>query len=91
MTAFKTNGDFLRSLSNDELALVINHVCNCCVYEHPFCIDQDVHCCYGIKQWLNTPYEPLFGNPLPNVCQEMLKKARAGIIFKEDCDTNDKS
>ena len=78
---FKTNGEFLRSLSNDELALVINFACNCCVYEHPFCIDQDVHCCGGIRQWLNKPYE---GFPLSNVHQEMLNEARDGIIFKEE-------
>lgn len=77
---FKTNGEFLRSLSNDELSLVINYVCNCCVYEHPFCIDQEVHCCNGIRQWLNKPYE---GNPLSEFHQELLKDAKEGIIFKE--------
>ena len=80
---FKKNIDFLRSLSVDELALVINHPCNCCVYEDavPLCVNQDVHCCDGVRQWLNRPYE---GNPLSESHQEMLKEAREGRMFGED-------
>ena len=80
MSDFKTNADFIHSLSIDELALVINHPCNCCVYEHPFCIEQEVHCANGIRQWLNRPYN---GNPLSDVCTEILKEAREGRIFGE--------
>ena len=76
-----TNGDFVRSLSNDELAVTINFACNCCVFEHPFCIEQEVHCCNGIRQWLNRPYE---GHCLSNVYKEILKEAKEGIVFKED-------
>lgn len=78
---FKTNADFIRSLSIDELAVVINHPCNYCVYEHPFCIEQEVHCANGIRQWLNSPYHD---HPLSDVCERILKEAREGRIFGEE-------
>lgn len=52
-----TNREWLESLSDEELAIVIGG-CNCCVYDDTDdCADKVDTCCGGRLKWLQAEHE----------------------------------
>ena len=50
-----TNGDRIRQMSNEELAIVISHQCNYCAFTNQDC--RKLYCQDGVKEYLESEVE----------------------------------
>lgn len=47
-----TNGDKIRAMTDEELAIVLSGQCSCCEYQYAMCETEYCVCEHGVMEWL---------------------------------------